>query len=207
MSNELIVITPENALTVLSTKSGTDQLIEEVRERVMNLEGGNMKTASGRKKIRSNAFKATKSKTKLNELIDDQINIVEAGIFVELGLIQDLKDNKKVLKEGLDKIRKDVNEDVDAFEADLKCIEDEKIELERVATVDRDREFATMMYSEYLAQVALGDSILVDWQKAADAKIEADRVIREKKIADDAAHLAHLKAESDARVAIKRIED
>jgi hypothetical protein len=208
MSNELIVINQTTAVAVLSTDDGVKTLLENVRANIDNMGGGSMKNKTSRAKIRSNAFAATKAYKKINdETIEPLIANLTAKIQPQLNVINAIRDNQSVLKSGLQKIRKDVNEDVDAFEANLKRVEDEKIELERVATVERDREFATMMYSEYLAQVALGDSILVDWQKVADAKIEADRVIREKKIADDAAETARLKAESDARAEIKRIED
>mgnify|MGYP003661052472 CR=1 FL=1 len=96
MNNELVVIEKENALSVLSDKHGVEKLIDDVRERVMSMEGGSLKTASGRKVIRSNAFKATKAKTAIaNEFITPLISSITEKI-----------------QPDLDKIRKDVNSEV-----------------------------------------------------------------------------------------------
>ena len=208
MSNELIVIAPTTALAVLSTDDGIKTLLDNVKANINNMDGGSMKNKTSRAKIRSNAFKATQAFKKINdENILPLIASETAKIQPTLDIIDAIKANQSVLKSGLQQIRKDVNADVDAFEADLQRIEDEKIEAERVATVEREYDFAKVLYNEYLQQVIIGESILTDWENARIEKENADRVIREKQIADDAAAKAKLEAEKAAEEELCRIID
>jgi hypothetical protein len=170
------------------------------------MDGGSMKNKASRAKIKSNAFKATKAFTKINdETIIPLIASLTSKIQPQLDIINAVKANQSVLKSGLQQIRKDVNADVDAFEAELQRIEDEKIEAERVAAVDRDYDFAKVLYNEYLSQLILGESILTDWQKLAIEKAEADRIKRENAIAEKAAEDAKLEAEAAAKEEADRI--
>lgn len=208
MSNELIVIEQANAVAVLSTDDGIKTLLDNVRANIDNMDGGSMKNKTSRQKIRSNAFAATKAFKKINdETIEPLIADLTAKIQPQLDVINAVKANQSVLQSGLQQIRKDVNADVDKFEAELQRIEDEKIEAERVAAVDRDYDFAKVLYNEYLQQVIMGESILADWEKARLDKEEADRIAREKKIAEDAAAAAKLKAEQDVAAEKQRLID
>lgn len=204
--NELIVIEQTTAVAVLSTDDGIKTLLDNVRDNINNMDGGSMKNKSSRAKIRSNAFQATKAFKKINdETIEPLIADLTKKIQPQLDVINAVKANQSVLQSGLQQIRKDVNSEVDAFEAELQRIEDEKIEAERVAAVDRDYDFAKVLYNEYLQQVTIGESILADWEKARIEKENADRIIREKQIADDAAKAAKLKAEQDAEAEKQRL--
>lgn len=209
MSNELIVIEPTTALQVLSSKSGTDKLIEDIRARVMSLEGGNMKTASGRKKIRSNAFQATKAKTFLNEQVDKQISIVESGIANELATISGLKASKKNLEDGLKAVRKEVNEEVDAYEAEIKRIEDEKqfnIDLieaheinaqfdeNRKLEIENDHEVGLLMNEKHDRDIADKMAAELELERQRIEQEKKDRAIREAKIAQDAKEKAEREA-------------
>lgn len=178
MSNELVVIEKEHALAVLSTKEGVEKLIEDVRDRVMSLEGGNLKTKTGRKNIRSNAFKATKAKTAIeSEYIKPLIDSVTKKIQPELDTIQALKDNKKILDAGLDKIRKDVNAEVQAIEDEEARAEEEKRQAEEAEKlrlqVESDHEMGLLMNEK------------ID-REAEDARIEAERVESERLAKEEA---------------------
>lgn len=181
MSNELVVIEKESALAVLSDKSGVEKLIEDVRDRVMSLDGGNLETVSGRKKIRSNAFKATKAKTAINEeYIKPLVASITAEIQPQLDTIQALKDNKKILDAGLDGIRKDVNAEVDAIDNEIKRIEEEKRlaeEAEKLRQqVEADHEIAILLNEKF------------------------DRELEEKRKAEQEAERLRLEAEEKARL-------
>lgn len=206
--SELIVIEQANAVAVLSTDDGIKTLLKNVRANIDSMEGGSMKNKSSRKKIRSNAFKATQAFKDINEKqIEPLIADLTKKIQPQLDVINAVKSNQSVLQSGLQQIRKDVNADVDKFEADLQRIEDEKIEAERVAAVDRDYDFAKVLYNEYLQQVILGESKIADMEKRAAKKANDERIAREKKIAEDAAAEAKLKAEKAAEAETRRIID
>lgn len=171
MSNELVVIEEGKALTILSQPEGVDKLVNEVRERVMSLEGGSLETGVGRKQIKSNAFKATKAKTAINEQhIQPLIDSITKKIQPDLDTIDALKDNRKRLNAGLDQIRKDVNAEVQAIEDEIKRKEEE--EAARIAAeklreeVERDHEMALLMNAEFDRQA----------EEAAKAAAEAERL-------------------------------
>jgi hypothetical protein len=206
--NELIVIEQVNAVAVLSTDDGINTLLRNVRSNIDNMDGGSMKNKTSRAKIKSNAFKATKAFTKINdETIIPLIASLTSKIQPQLDIINAVKANQSVLKSGLQQIRKDVNADVDAFEAELQRVEDEKIEAERVATVDRDYDFAKVLYNEYLQQVILGELKIEDMENRVNEKLEVERIAREKLIAEEAATAAKLKAEQDAATEKQRLID
>jgi hypothetical protein len=208
MTSELIVIEQTNAVAVLSTDDGINALLRNVRANIDSMGGGSMKNKSSRKKIRSNAFAATKAYKDINEkTIEPLIADLTKKIQPQLDVINAVKANQSVLQSGLQQIRKDVNADVDKFEADLQRVEDEKIEAERVAAVDRDYDFAKVLYNEYLSQVLLGESKIADMKKRAFEKSEKERIAREKKIAEDAALNAKLKAEDEAKAEKQRLID
>jgi DNA repair exonuclease SbcCD ATPase subunit len=207
MSNELVVIEKENALAVLSDKSGVERLIEDVRERVMSLDGGNLDTVSGRKKIRSNAFKATKAKTAINEeYIKPLIASVTAEIQPQLDTIQALKDNKKILDSGLDGIRKDVNAEVDAIDNEIKRIEEEKRlaeEAEKLRQqVESDHEIALLLNEKYDRELEEKRKAEEDAERQRKEAEEKARIEREKQIAEQ----ARLQAEKEAKEREERLE-
>lgn len=200
MSNDLVVIEKENALTVLSDKDGVEKLIEDVRDRVMSLEGGNLNTVSGRKAIRSNAFKATKAKTAINdEYIQPLISKITEKIQPDLDAIQALKDNKKILNAGLDKIRKDVNAEVQEIEDEIARVEAEKkaaIEAKELKErVDADHEMALLLNEKFdreaeEARKYAEEAERIRLEKEAKEKAEHDRLISEQ---------ARLQAEKEAK--------
>ncbi len=202
MSNELVVIKKENALAVLSDKQGVEKLIEDVRQRVMSMEGGSLETAKGRKAIRSNAFKATKAKTAIGkEFITPLITSITEKIQPDLDAIQALKDNQKILNAGLDEIRKDVNAEVQAIDDEIKRKENEeaaRVEAEKVAIeIERDQELALMMNAEFDRVVAerIAEEKRIEDERLA--KEEEERVDRENKIREEAEKAAKEKAEKD----------
>lgn len=212
MSNELVVIKKENALTVLSSKTGVEKLIDDVRERVMSLEGGNLKTASGRKAIKSNAFKATKAKTAINkEHIEPLIEQVTASIQPQLDTIQALKDNKKILDAGLDQIRKDANEEVKKIEDEIKRVEEEKRlaeEAEKLRQqVEADHEIALLLNEKFDREL---EEKLKAEQEAERLRLEAEekaRLEREALIAQQAKEAAEREAkEREERLERERQE-
>ena len=215
--NELVTIDQANALTILSTKKGVDELLKSIREKVMQLDGGSMDTATGRKKIRSNAFKAVKSKTFLNKQIDNQVVIVESGIRTQLDQIAALKESKKVLAAGVAEIRAEANKEVDEFEAKIAEAEAAKQEEKRLA----DWDLAIEQYEAYKAQKmlldhmeAIIDNFQFDANKAAEA--EAKRIAdeqREKEIKAEAekkaeqAKIRHQQELEEAKLAAKESEE
>lgn len=203
MSNELIVIEQSTALQVLSNKEGVKSLIDQVRENVMSLEGGEMESITGRKQIRSNAFKATKSKAAVKKMIFNLIAAQELKMAPYIAVVGALKDNYNEFASGMDSIRKEANADVDAYEAELKRIEDEKTEIARRAEIDSHRDFAQMMMNEYFSLVERGDFEVAYIEKVAAEKVEQERIAREKAIAEKAAAEAKLKAEAEAEVKAK----
>jgi DNA repair exonuclease SbcCD ATPase subunit len=207
MSNELVVIEKEKALTVLSSKDGIEKLIDDVRERVMSMEGGNLDTVAGRKKIKSNAFKATKAKTAINEqYIEPLIKQVTAEIQPQLDTIQALKDNKKLLDSGLDKIRKDVNEEVTKIEDEIKRIEEEKRlaeEAEKLRQkVEADHEIALLLNEKFDRELEEKRKAEEEAERQRKEAEEKARIERERQIAEE----ARIKAEQEAKEREERLE-
>ena len=207
MSNELVQIEQSTALSVLSDASGVEKLIQDVKENVMSLEGGSMDTGVGRKQIRSNAFKATKSKTKVKALTKGLIEAQELIIKPQLETIAALKENYNVFAAGMDSIRKEVNSEVDEYEAAIQRKKDEEAELKRRESVERDREFADILYSQYLAEVERGLAEIACMEELAAKKAQEEQEKREVEIARQAAASAKLEAENAARAEKERLEN
>lgn len=179
-NNELVVIEEQTALQVLSSQDGVQKLIKDVRDRVMSLDGGDLNTKSGRAKIRSNAFKATKAKTQINEkYIKPLIEQITDKIQPDLDKIQALKDSKKILDSGLDQIRKDVNEEVQAIEDKIKQEEEKKAAEEEAARIaaeiEQAHEVAILMNEKFDRDMAE--------RKAEEERqrIEAERIAEEQR--------------------------
>lgn len=211
MENELIVIEEKNALSILSTKDSVENLIKDVRDRVMSLEGGNLKTKSGRDKIKSNAFKATKAKTAINkEYIQPLIDKVTAKIQPDLDTIQALKDNKKVLDAGLDQIRKDVNAEVKAIEDEEARIAEEKRLAEEAEKLrlqlEADHEIALLMNREFDREAEEARKAAEEAERLRKEAEEKARIEREERLKREAAEKARLEAERKAKEESERIE-
>lgn len=218
MSNELIVIERSNAISILSTDEGIKALLDNVRSNIDNMDGGSMKNKASRAKIKSNAFKATKAFTKINdETIIPLIASLTAKIQPQIDIINAVKANQSVLKNGLQQIRKDVNSEVDAFEAEIQRIEDEKALASMIDDAYKiDSEFNLCRENQKL--MAHMDAINInhefDKQKAIDIESlrliaeqeEKDRFQYEKDIAETAAKKAREDAERDAQIIIVHIE-
>lgn len=210
MKNELITLNETTALSVMSSTTNTDQLIADVKAKVSSLEGGSMKTATGRKQIRSNAFKATKSKGAVKKLSMDLIEQQEAKIAPTLLVIQSIKDNFNTFAAGMDKIRKDTNEDVDAFEAELKRVEDEKIwsaMLEEAYNLDILETERIARQKEQKFQFDHMEAIVFNMEndKRIADEIEASR-LRDEQIAINAAAKATKEAEEKALAESNRLK-
>jgi len=208
MKNELVTIETSNQIIALSTEKGVKGIVQDAKEAIHSLDGGSMDTAAGRKKIRSNAFKATKLKTSLKERSEELIESIEKKIAPELKIIQGIKDNQKILGADLDQLRKDVNSEVDDHEKELKRIADEK-EAEEKAVKDAKEK-------ELLWDFAISENKLFDIDRNAEmAKLEAEAIAEEARlkqvqidndtrIAKEAAEAATIEAE---RLAQKAIDD
>lgn len=201
MSDQLIVIQKEKALAILSSTDGVDRLIEEVRTKVMSLDGGSMKNKTTRNQIRSNAFKATKAKTKLNsEHIQPLIDSITLKIQPDLDAIDAIKENKKRLNAGLDQIRKDVNQEVDEHEAEIDRVKAEKVEAARLADIAERIELVWDYAHFFLKLFNLG--ILM----TEDIKADIQRK-RDEEIAKQAAENARIEAENKAKAEIEAAKE
>ena len=219
MENQLVTIEQANQITALSTESGVKGIVQKAKDAIHNLDGGSMKTAAGRKKIRSNAFKATKLKTSLKERADELIQSIEDKIAPELKTIQAIKDNQKILGSDLDKLRKDVNAEVDDHEKELKRVADEELAKEKAIKdaeekdllwdfaisenklfdIDRNAETARLE-AEAIAETARLKQVQIDndIRIAKEATVEAERLAQEK---IDNAKIAEQKAIDDKAIA------
>lgn len=200
---ELKVLEKETALSVLTGDNGVGLLIDHVRDQVMSLEGGNLKTKAGRKVIKSNAFKATKAKTNANKVIDELIqqnkDSIELKTKVEVATIEKLKQSKKDLGAGLDKIRADVNAEVQKIEDDIQAEQDrimaEEEEERRRVEIENCLELAHYMNADF------------DKSKAEAAEAERlERIEYEERLKLEAAEQAKLQAEQDAKAERERVE-
>jgi colicin import membrane protein len=172
MNNELVVIKPENALTVLTSTDQVDKLIIEVEQKVKSLDGGNMETGVGRKAIISNANKAKKSKSALNKIIDDLIqqqkDSIESKTKEEKATIEKLKDSKTRLGAGLDGIYKETRQQVTDFENELKRIKDEEEAIKAAHEMKIQRE------ADHEIALILNDKFDMEAEKAAKEKEQAE---------------------------------
>lgn len=199
-ASDLIVFDTKNAMQVLTSDEGVEQLLTTIREKVETLDGGDIKTATGRKSIRSNAFLATKSKKPLNEHIDKLIKATEDKIAPELETIALLKENKKTLSTGIDQIRKDVGAVVDEYEAELEAKKAAKAEEKRL----KDWDIAIAQYEEhkekskvYAHMEAIIDNMQFDTDRAAKAKAhEKEVAANNKRIIEEANKQAIIDAEN-----------
>lgn len=200
MSNELITIQPGSALTVLTSSDQVDKLISEVKEKVNNLDGGNMQTGVGRKAIITNANKAKKSKTALNKIIDDLIqqqkDSIEEKTKTEQRVIEQLKENKSRLGSGLDGIYKDARQDVTDFENELKRIKEEEEAIKAAHELKIQRE------ADHEIALILNDKFDMEAEKAAKEKEqeEAEQRAQMQREAEE-------KAKADAEKLTREAED
>ena len=192
MENQLVTIEQSNQITILSTESGVKGIVQQAKEAIHNLDGGSMKTAVGRKKIRSNAFKATKLKTSLKERADELVKSIEDKIAPELKTIKAIKDNQKTLGSDLDQLRKDVNAEVDDHETELKRIADEAAAKEKAIKDTEEKEL--------LWDFAISENKLFNIEREAErARLEAESVA-------ESARLKQVQIDNDARIAKEAAE-
>ena len=124
MSDDLITINPDDALTVFTTAGGIDKYIDIIRDKVKDF-SGDASTATGREEIASIAYKISRSKTAMEkigkQLCDDErskisetvdaIMISRKKIDAELSALKDqvrkpLTDFESADKEILDRIER-----------------------------------------------------------------------------------------------------
>lgn len=206
MTTQLVTIEQSNQIIALSTDSGIKDIVQQAKEAIHNLDGGSMETATGRKKIRSNAFKATKLKTSLKEKSDELIESIETKIAPELKIIKAIKDNQKILGADLDKLRKDVNLEVDAHEQEIKRIEEEKqlkIEAEMLAKqIANDEEVAILMDEKFDRDLADEKVRIEEEEKQEEARLAKEKIDNDARIAKEAAEQATIEAERLAQLVI-----
>lgn len=118
MTNDLIVIEKENALTVFTTTNGLDPIIDRIRQEVSSLVP-DVSTKKGRDAIASAAMKVARSKTYLDgvgkELVDklkEQPKLIDA----ERKRVRDILDSLK------DEIRKPLTDWETAEESRIQSI-------------------------------------------------------------------------------------
>ena len=198
---ELVVIEKGTELETLSTPSGADALIEKVRASVMSMDGGSMKNGVTRAKIRSNAYAATKFKTKLKR---DHVDPLIASLELQIKPIKDtiaaVKKGEKYINEKLDAIRKDVNQEVDEHEAEIERVKAEKLEAARLADIAERIELVWDYAHFALNQFNLG--ILM----TEDIKADIQRK-RDEEIAKQAAEKARIEAENKAKAEIEAAKE
>jgi len=208
MSNELVVLTQETALSVLTNQDHVKSTIEHVKEQILSMDGGSLDTKTGRKVIRSNAFKATKAKTGIkSQHVDPLIEKITGEIQPKLDTIKAIKDNFKLLGEGLDDVRKEINIDVDAIDAKIKAEEDAKIAaakaVEDAKQYAADWEIACLLNEKIDRELAEIKSQEAKAHAEQAAQAKADQEAREKRIAEEAAAKAKADAEAATRRAIE----
>lgn len=182
--NDLIQIEKTNAMEIFTSEKSIAKILESIASEVFSIPA-DTSTAKGRKEIASTAFKITKSKTYLDgigkELVDDLKELPKK-----------IDANRRLVRDALDKLRDDYREPLTAWEQEQERIEAEKAEQERLKAlaiqVAADHETALMMNE------------LWDLNKAEqERQAEADRIERERAIAERAAQEATAKAEREAK--------
>lgn len=137
MTQELIVIEKENALTVFTTTKGLDPIIEKIRKEVSSLVP-DISTKKGREAIASAAAKVARSKTYLDgvgkELVDrlkEQPKLIDA----ERKRVRDILDALK------DEIRKPLTEWENAEEVRINSIKNIIAAMSLVPEIETGAEF------------------------------------------------------------------
>lgn len=208
MTTQLVTIESGNELAVLSTQKGIDSLLKRAKDAVKNSDGGDLKTKSGRAKIRSNAFQATKLKTSMEKEAVKLINVIEKNIAPELEKIVNIKKYSKELGLGLDKVRADTNAEVKVVEDELQLIEDEKIKQSELkvlaAKIESEHEIALLIDEKFERDLADEKARLEAEAIAETARLKQEQIDNDKRIAEDAAAKAKLQAE---HLAQKEIDD
>lgn len=208
MTTQLVIIEKGNELEALSTEKGIQSLIARAKEAVNNSDGGNLKTKTGRAKIRSNAFQATKLKTSMEKEAVKLIEGIEKNIAPELEKIVNIKKYSKQLGLGLDKVRADTNAEVKSFEDELQRIEDEKIEQANLEALsvkkESDHEIAIFLDERFDRDLAEAAAMQLAEDTAEVERLKQVQIDNDARIAKEAAEAATIKAE---RLAQKAIDD
>ena len=203
--NDLIEIEETTILAAFVAPAGLDPLIQQAKDLVDGFEH-NVDSAGGRARTASLAAKVAKFKTRLDSM--------------GKGLTADWKAKSKVV----DNSRKEMRDTLDLLkiEARQPLTEWESAELEKEAAAEAERVQAQINNEHELA-ILLNEKIdmeraaqaQVDKEQAAcalkveaeaAAKVEADRLIREKQIADDARVAAEQKAAEEAERHIQSVK-
>ena len=203
--NDLIEIEETTILAAFVAPAGLDPLIQQAKDLVDGFEH-NVDSAGGRARTASLAAKVAKFKTRLDSM--------------GKGLTADWKAKSKVV----DNSRKEMRDTLDLLkiEARQPLTEWESAELEKEAAAEAERVQAQINNEHELA-ILLNEKIdmeraaqaQVDKEQAAcalkaeaeaAAKVEADRLIREKQIADDARVAAEQKAAEETERHIQSVK-
>lgn len=232
MTNDLIVIEKENALTVFTTSNGLDHIIDRIRQEVSSLVP-DTSTKKGRDAIASAAMKVARSKTYLDgvgkELVDklkEQPKLIDA----ERKRVRDILDSLK------DEIRKPLTEWEISEESRIQSIKSRiiamqsqpeeltskniKLHISRLKKTDVTdgsfQEFGGEAALAKLSSIEKFEKLLVEVIVHENEQKELERLKkeseeraqreREEKLVKDAEERAKRQAEEKARIEIEKVQ-
>lgn len=197
---ELAMIEKGSELQVLT--DGLPKFIEQIKSMV-DTDESDIDTKKGRAEIVSNAFKITKAKTSIASKIDDLIESKEKEIEPTLKIISTLKASKKTTNAELTELSKSTRKAVTDWESkELVRIADDKLRLEKVAlAIEIESDYSSALVEDELFEMKLTKKLDEERaeRQALELKEKEDKLIRDKKIADDA--VAKVKAAAEAEKA------
>lgn len=199
MNNELAVIKNLELVPFFTKSAGVDDTLEQIAKEARS-HVPDVSTSKGRNAIKANVTLVQKSKTYLEKNGKELAAEYKA-------IPKQIDATRRKTNDFLNDLQKEVRLQLTEWEAEQVKIEAEKVELARIAVIDADWDFAQMMMKEYFSLIAQGDFEVAHMKKVASEKAEQDRISREKKIAEDAATAAKLKAEQEAAVEKQRLID
>lgn len=233
MTQELIVIEKENALTVFTTAKGLDPIIDKIRKEVSSLVP-DISTKKGRDAIASAAAKVSRSKTYLDgvgkELVDrlkEQPKLIDA----ERKRVRDILDALK------DEVRKPLTDWEDAEEArisrirdfiarmsDLPLIESGSENISKFLGKLKDLWVTEEKFAEFAGEVALvkdrsisacegllelaikRESEQAELEKLRKESAEREQKEREERLVKEAEESAKKQAEESAKREIEKVQ-
>lgn len=232
MTNDLIVIEKENALTVFTTSNGLDPIIDRIRQEVSSLVP-DTSTKKGRDAIASAAMKVARSKTYLDgvgkELVDklkEQPKLIDA----ERKRVRDILDALK------DEVRKPLTEWEMAEDSRIKSIKSRiiamqsqpeeltsvniKLHISRLKKTDVTdgsfQEFGVEAAIAKLNSIEKFEKLLVEIIDQENEKRELERLRKEseereqkekeERLVKDAEERAKKQAEEKARIEIEKVQ-
>ncbi len=209
-SQQLVVVEPENALTVFTKEGAIEPYIEKVRQEVAGFVG-DVSTAAGRALIASTAYKVRQVKAYLEsegkKLADEQKKVPK--------LIDGVR---KYCNTVLDAIADQVRKPLDDWEAaETARVDAHKLRLDNIANIvlKAEAEWDTIPLDRTRCALEKVKEVVVDdsWEEFKDsaAGVTADAirrltavVVRREKHDADQAELAKLRADAEKHAQIER---